>query len=141
MLEITPEIIAAFRAAYPKFSNTTTWPDSIVEQALCYADAETGSSGWGVYDDECHNFKQRGMFLWAAHWLTVMYPNGGDGSESGSGGGSGGPTSSKQVRDESASFAINAVDVGSDKQWLGATGFGQQFLQLKRRAGMGARVV
>ena len=140
-MDITPEIIAAFRGAYPQFSDDTEWPDSIVGQALCYADAETGSCRWGAYEDDCHNFKQRGMFLWAAHWLTVMYPKGGNGGESGNGGGSGGPVSSKSVRDESIGFAINPVDVGSDKQWLGSTGFGQQFLMLKRRAGMGAVVV
>ena len=77
-MPITAAIIAAFRATYPQFSNTTIWPDSIVTQALCEGDSETGSSRWGAYEDECHNFKQRGMFFYAAHWLTVYYPRGGD---------------------------------------------------------------
>ena len=145
-MEITPEIIQSFRDAYPYFSDAADWPDNILSKALCEGDVETGGSGWGAYQDDCHNFKQRGMFLYAAHWLTVMYPrkfDSGDstGGESGSGGVVGGAVSSKAVGDESISFAINAVDVGSAQSWLGSTGWGTQFLMLKRRAGMGARVV
>ncbi len=140
-MEITPAIIQDFRDAIPAFADVPTWPDDVVEKGLCEGDAETGGSCWGAYDDECHNFKQRGMFYYAAHWLTVMYPQGGDNNQSGSGGGSFGAVSSKTVGDESISYAVNAVDAGSAQAWLSSTGWGTQFLMLKRRAGMGARVV
>lgn len=141
-MDITPAIIAAFRVEVPLFSDDTDWPDSVVEKALCEGDAETGGSGWGGYADDCHNFKQRGMFAYAAHWLTIMYPHGSvNGGQSNTGGQVGGAVSSKTVGDESTSYAINAVDVGSAKSWLGSTGWGTQYLMLKRRAGMGARAV
>lgn len=145
-MEITPEIIQDFRDEIPYFSDAAEWPDDIVEKALCEGDAETGGSGWGAYSDDCHNFKRRGMFYYAAHWLTLMYPQKFQGSQpgngqSGSGGGAFGAVSSKTVGDESISYAVNAVDAGSAQSWLSSTGWGTQFLMLKRRAGMGARVV
>ena len=64
-MPITAEIIAEFRARYPQFADTAVWPDSVVSSALCEADAQTGSSRWGAYQDDCHNTKQRGMFFYA----------------------------------------------------------------------------
>ncbi|MDX1474500.1 MAG: hypothetical protein R3309_10040, partial [Reinekea sp.] len=64
--DITPAVIASFRGIHQAFTDLTKWPDDIVEQALCEADAETGGRGWGSFIDECRNFKRRGMFLFAA---------------------------------------------------------------------------
>ena len=141
-MDITPEIIASFRAAYPAFSNTTTWPDSVVEMALCEGDAETGGRGWGAYEDDCHNFKQRGMFMYAAHWLASTYPKGAsdDTAQSGT---AKNQVASKSVGDESVSYAVTAPANISDagNGWLASTAFGQQFMRLRKRAGMGARAV
>lgn len=141
-MDITAEIITAFRAAYPAFSVVATWPDSVVDMALCEGDAETGGSGWGGYVDECHNFKQRGMFMYAAHWLAATYPNGAvdDTAMSGT---AKNQVASKSVGDESVSYAVVAPQNVSDagQGWLASTAFGQQFMRLRRRAGMGARAV
>ena len=136
-MEITQEIVNLFRTRQRAFESGTTWSDDTVEQALCEGDAETGGKGWGVYDTPCQNFKQRGMFLYAAHYIASMYPKGDAGSVSG---GSKGSTASKSVGDESISFARAAVLTQGD-EWLGSTAFGQQFMRLRRRAGMGARAV
>ncbi|HBM2984765.1 TPA: hypothetical protein LVL87_002332 [Klebsiella oxytoca] len=40
-VEITPQIVANFRAYYPAFANVDLWPEDIVSRALEEADAET----------------------------------------------------------------------------------------------------
>lgn len=138
-MDITPEIIASFRAANTAFSNVTTYPDAMVSGALCEADAETGGKGWGGYQDECHNFKRRGMFLYACHYLAVLYPNGAAGAISG---GTKGIVASKAVGDESVSMYTGSyAGLRAGDEWLAASVFGQQWLRLRRRAGMGARAV
>ena len=140
-MEITPEIIELFRTNYPEFSDDTTYPDAIVTQALCEGDAESGGCGWGVYDVDCHNFKQRGMFLYAAHWLFSRYPNGATAPSSTVNQGSAFSANSKSVGDESVSFDAGSNDISFGAAWLKSSMYGQQFLMLKGRAGMGARAV
>lgn len=137
-MEITAEIITSFRTQppYTAFADDTVWSDSVVEAALCEGDMETGGKGWGGYTDECNNFKRRGMFLYAAHFLASTYPKG---DTSISGGAKSG-TSGKSVGDESITYNVATVDNQGD-QWLASTGFGQQWLRLRKRAGMGARAV
>lgn len=141
-MEITAEIIASFRAAYPLFSDGAKWPDATVTTALCEGDVETGSTRWGSYEDDCHNFKHRGMFLYAAHWLVRTYPNGAaDNTQQNPS--AGGQVQSKTVGDESTTFAVTAYDgsSGAGNNWLASTQFGQQFMRLRKRAGMGAVAV
>ena len=136
-MEITQEIIDAFRLVYPAFT-APTWTDDTVSQALCEGDAETGGRGWGAYENDCHNFKQRGMFLYAAHYVSSMYPRG----SASLAGGAKWAVSGKSVGDESTSYnngSLANASVGD--AWLATTAFGQQWLRLRRRAGMGARAV
>lgn len=137
-MRITPAIVADFRAYYSgQFSDAAVWPDDIIADVLCEADAETGGSGWGAFDLECNNFKRRGMYLFAAHWLTFFY---GDNPATGIGGIARLNTQSKQVGDESISYRVAAMmDAGNDA--LTYTVYGQQFYRLRKRAGMGARVI
>ena len=140
MTEITPEVITAFRNAYPLYSDTVTWPDTVVTQALCEGDMETGGAGWGGYEDVCTNFKQRGWFMYAAHYLSVTYPQGASTGNQNAGGTW--ATQSKSVGDESITYnngALNNASMGD--AWLATTNFGQQYMRLRRRAGMGARAV
>ncbi len=137
-MEIKPEIITAFREFSPVFFSVETWPDSVLDSYLCNADAETGGSGWGAYDNVCGNLKQRGMFLYAAHSLLSEYPSGycvnGVNADAKS------QVSSKSVGDESVSFNVVSPINGGD-QWLLSTQYGQQFSRLRKRAGMGAVAV
>jgi hypothetical protein len=134
MVEIN---IAAFRLAYPAFADDSLWSDSTVEAALYEGDAETGGCGWGGYADEPSNFKRRGQFLYAAHWLAVTYPNG----ESSTVGASQLITASKSVGDESISYAAPTAQTDAGDAWLASSSFGQQFMRLRKRVGMGARAV
>lgn len=140
-VEITPAIITSFRLAQPAFTNDITWPDVVVEMALCEGDVETGGKGWGGFEDICTNFKRRGMYLFAAHYLAVTYPKGAcDASMVGSSAKF--AVQSKTVGDESISFAnggANMLTAGDG--WLASTSFGQQWMRLRRRAGTAARAV
>jgi len=141
-MEITLEIIALFRTQVPAFADETKWPDNIVTIALCEGDAETGGSGWGGYDEDCHNFKQRGMFAYAAHWLTTYYPTGTAANDESQSGAANYPVASKSVGDESISFNNgNVSELSAGDAWFASTSWGQQFLRLRKRAGMGAKAV
>ncbi len=137
-MDITPAIITDFRGYLNgQFSDVAVWTDDTLSEVLCEADAETGGSGWGAFDLDCNNFKRRGMYLFAAHWLTFFY---GDTTASGVGGIARLNTQSKAVGDESISYRVAAMmDVGNDA--LTYTVYGQQFFRLRKRAGMGARVI
>lgn len=139
---ITPELIAAFRASQLAFSDETKWPDEIVQESFCEAFPEVGGRGWGILDiTDCQNFKRRGLFYFAAHWLSVTYPSAAGATD---------PTnidanarlgvSAKSVGDESITYRIAAIQSASD-DWLSLTNYGIQYLRLRRRAGMGARAV
>lgn len=137
-MDVTPEIIAAFREFMPAFADTTKWPDSLVTTALYEADTETGSSRWGVFELAGANFKWRGMAYFAAHWLATNY---------GTLGATSPPISearlnvaTKSIGDESIAYRVpQMMDAGTD--WLTYTNYGQQFYRLKKRAGMGAKAV
>lgn len=139
-VEITQEIIDAFRASKPAFSDVTKWPDEVVTEAFCEAFPECGGRGWGVFDvTDCQNFKRRGVFLFAAHWLSIEYTTGAGATD---------PTSvnptarlnvaAKSVRDESVTYRVGAIQSTAD-DYLSLSNYGVQYLRLRRRAGMGAR--
>ncbi len=141
-MDITTEIVDHFRVKQPAFADVKVWPKESVFEALVEANAETGGSGWGVYDpDSQGNLKQRGLYYFAAHWLSVTYPT----SE-----GASAPANivatarlnvaSKSVGDESITYRVGAIQ-DTENDWLSLTNYGVQFLRLRRRAGMGARAV
>jgi hypothetical protein len=139
---ITPELITAFRESSQgrAFSDVVKWPDDVVEDALCEADAETGSKRWGTYADDCRNFKRRGMFYYAAHWLAVTYL-----TQDASDPSNISPTArlnvaSKSVGDESVTYRVGAIQKTED-DWLSLTNYGVQYLRLRGRAGKGAVAV
>lgn len=134
-MEITADVVTQFRANYPYYSDATKYPEATINLALSYSDEETGSNGWGSYLDNPRNLKQSGMFSWSAHWLYITYPNGAQDSENMS------PVAantvvSKSVGDESISFAVYTPSSAKDmsESWYTQTKWGQQFLQLKKRA-------
>ena len=139
-MEITPEIIASFRDVMKAFGDVVKWPDDIAEQALCEADCETGGRGWGAYQDDCHNFKRRGMFFYAAHWLATTYIQG-DATDPDQIS----PTArlnvtSKSVGDESITYRMTAIEA-TTTDWLSLTNYGVQYMRLRKRAAMGAIAV
>lgn len=139
-IEITPEIIASFRLAQPAFTDVVKWPDGVVADALCEADAETGGRGWGAFEDVCSNFKRRGMYYFAAHWLVTTYITGDASDPSNISPTARLNTAAKSVGDESITFRVGAIQSTED-DWLSLSNYGVQYLRLRRRAGMGARAV
>ena len=131
-MQITPEIVADFRAAYPLFSSLVDWPDSVVTPALCEGDAKTNGCLWGTFVlGDCSSRKRRGMYLYAAHLLVTTYPSGaGDSSEQSPYQRS--KVQSKSVGDESISYAV-AMPGSVGDEWLSSTQFGQQFLRMSKQ--------
>ncbi len=136
---ITDNIVVDFRTNFPLFGAVASYPDVTLVTALCEGDAETGGKRWGGYTDECHSLKQRGMFLYAAHWLATTYPKGA-GDSSLQSGIAKNTVTSKSVGDESVSFgAATLSDISqAGEGWLASTSWGQQFIRLRKRVGMGA---
>jgi len=141
MIEITAEILAAFRASQRAFADVTKWPDEAITEALCDAFPECGGRGWGAFElDNCQNFKRRGVFYYVAHWLSVTYTDGGAADPSTVTSTARLNTASKSVGDESITFRVGAIQKTED-DWLSLTNYGVQYLRLRKRAGMGALAV
>lgn len=137
-MDITDEVVALFRQRVTGFSDSAKWLNDTIAEALEEGDAETGGRGWGSYDPDAKNFKQRGMFAYAAHYLATVYPRG-SGTMSA---GAKNAVASKSVGDESVSYVTAGLDkLKAGDGELAATAFGNKFLRLRRRAGMGARAV
>ena len=142
---ITPELIAAFRASQLAFADVTKWPDDIVQESFCEAFPEVGGRGWGTLDiTDCQNFKRRGLFYFAAHWLSVTYTDVGAGdtpeSQSNISSVARLNVAAKSVGDESITYRVGSIQRTED-DWLSLTNYGVQYLRLRRRAAMGARAV
>jgi len=137
-IEVTPEIIADFRAFYEEFTDSAVWSDSKITKALYIARGEFGGcANWGDYKP--YSFFQRGWFALAAHYLTWNKAT----TDATTADGSASTTyavASKGVRDESVSYAIPAAN-NSLTTWeaaLALTPYGLEYLHLRSRAGMGA---
>lgn len=140
-MDITPAIVADFRStpAFVAFSDSTVWPDAFLTEALCEADAETGSSRWGGFDmTDCHNFKKRGLYYFAAAWLINNFGDAGPAAQPS--GEARLNVAAKSIGDESITYRtpsmLNVMD-----DWLAFSHYGAQFMRLRRRAGMGAVAV
>lgn len=140
IIEITPEIIASFRLAQPAFADMVKWPDEVVAGALCEADAETDGKCWGAFEDVCSNFKRRGMYYFAAHWLASTYLSQDATDPSMISPEARLNVAGKSVGDESIQFRITAIQNTGD-DWLSTTIYGTQYLRLRKRACMGARAL
>lgn len=138
-MEITQQIIDEFRIHFPIFTSTTRWPNSVLDLALSNGDIETGGTRWGGFDFDHHNKKQRGMYLYAAHWLVTNYKSSAQNQDSQSTLPKN-PIISKSVGDESITYSAPSISNinQAGEGWLASSSFGQQFMMLRKRIGMGA---
>lgn len=140
-MEITAEIVQAFRGYYPEFADDEAWPDVIIERCLAEGDMETGRR-WGRYDASVASIKKRGMFAFAAHRMVLSHAAG---RAVGAGGTPSAPAkvASRGVGSESVSFAVSAPSAAEMARYgdLFQTIYGQEFARLRQRAGMGAVMV
>lgn len=132
MTDITLDLVGSFRSSMHAFNNPLVWTDESIMEALCEADCETGGRGWGIFKDECKNFKRRGMFYFAAHWLSVTYSNGTSVDA-----GAISPSArlnivQKSVADESVQYRATSMEPTTE-DWLSLTNYGVQFMRLKLR--------
>ena len=139
-VDINADVVAAFRESMAAFTSDLDWPVDIIEQALYEADAETGGKGWGVFKNEPRNFKRRGMFYYAAHWLASTYVDQTAADASNVSPSARLNVAAKSVGDESVQYRVGALQDTAD-DWLSLTNYGVQFYRMRKRAGMGARVV
>ncbi|MGL4896557.1 MAG: DUF4054 domain-containing protein [Shewanella sp.] len=141
-IEVTQEMIDKFREVMPAFADIIKWPDEVVSMALCEALCEAGGRGWGELDlNDCRNFKRRGVFFYAAHWLSITYTSGAGATDPGNIDPSARLNlSGKSVGDESITYRITAIE-GTGDDFLSLTLYGVQYSRMRRRSAMGARAV
>ena len=140
-MEITQDIIDDFQEYYPEFDNSTgqaQYSDALIERLLCEADEETGSR-WGNYTDGNCSLKKRGMFAYVGHFLSLRTVAN-RASSAGGVASAAKSVSSKSVGDESIGYEASAQGYALGDNF-GTTLYGQEFVRLRRRAGMGALVV
>lgn len=147
-MEITDQVITDFREFYPEFVEPGTtganvsFSDDFLRRFLCEGDEETGPR-WGAYSDGACSLKKRGMFAYAAHKASLAKAAA---RATQAGGIASAPSqvASKSVADESVSYAVHTPTSASGAAGIGdlkTTIYGQEFVRLRRRAGMGAVVV
>lgn len=138
-MEITEDVILAFREECSGFDDSTVWKSGQVLRALKKADRETGGVCWGPYGEG--TIKQEGMFAFAAHALMIKK---GIQSSAQSGGlvPAVGAVTSKSVGDESVSFAVaGASNVGEmGEALMASTVPGQEFIRLRGQVVTGITV-
>lgn len=137
-MKITSEIIEDFRGEFGvTFVDPNKWTDEILYWALCRADSETGGSPWGPYKlGDCHNFKRRGMYLYAAAMIVNFF---GDSPGAPVSGIARLNTAAKSVGDESIQYRVAAMmDAGND--FLTYSAYGQEFYRIRKYT-MGARAI
>lgn len=139
-VDINADVVTAFRDSMAAFTSDLDWPSDIVKQALYEADAEMGGAGWGAFKNEPRNFKRRGMFYYAAHWLASTYVDQTAADASNISPSARLNVASKSVGDESVTYRVGAMQ-NTEDDWLSLTNYGVQYLRLRKRACMGARVV
>ena len=141
-IEITQEMIDKFREVMPAFADLVKWPDDVVSMALCEGMAECGGRGWGSIDlTNCGNFKRRGVFFYAAHWLSITYNSLAGATVPGNIDAAARLNlAGKSVGDESITYRITAIQSAED-DFLSLTLYGVQYLRLRRRSAMGALAV
>lgn len=139
MTEITAQIVANFRVYYPEFADDTAWTSTALTRYLQDGDQETGSKRWGGYGFDPANLKARGLFAYAAH-KAVLGKARQRAVEAGMSPQALSRVNSKTVGDESVGYAVATPDAGQAQQIgdLDTTMYGQEFLRLRKRAGMGA---
>ena len=139
-MDIRADVISAFRTYYPEFSDASTWPDADVRRHLEDGVFETGGR-WGAYEEEPRlSLRARGLFAYAAHSLVIARQRR-KAVEAGGTPGAPSPVQSKDVGDESVSYAVQAPEGDANAIAQGAlttTVYGQEFLRLRRIAGAGA---
>lgn len=121
--------ITAFRAEFPEFASTTTYPNAQITFWSTVAEKMVIEDAWG-------DMYETGVKLYVAHEITLAAQNVQAVSTGGSPGQSGGIASSKAVGSVSISYDQN-ITAEKDAGWWNLTRYGQQYYRLMRLIGAG----
>jgi hypothetical protein len=121
--------VEGFRSAFPAFADVDDYPDARVQFWLNLARKMLSEARWGdIYEE--------GVYLYAAHGLTVEHRAAGSGGQ-GDAGSIGAVTSESQsVGSMSYSQSFDTSAYAGNGQ-MAATVYGQQYLDLVRIVGAG----
>jgi len=122
--------ISAFRANFPEFSSTSTYPDSMITFWAGVAELQINKCLWD-------NMYVNGVQLYVAHEITLAAQNVQAASVGGSPGQHGGIANSKAVGAVNVGYDAN-TQTEKDAGWWNRTIYGQQFIRLARMFGSGA---
>lgn len=115
-------VIADFRAAFPEFASTSTYPDSQITFWSGIAEKQLPLCIWT-------DLWPQAVMLYTAHEITLAAQNVKASASGGSPGGSGGPASSKAVGSVSVSYD-SANTAEKDAGWWNLTTYGKQLYRL-----------
>ncbi|AOZ06705.1 DUF4054 domain-containing protein [Cupriavidus malaysiensis] len=123
---MTPE---QFRADFPEFSDTTKYPNTLIQMWLTVATSLVNPVRW-------MELTNLGLALVTAHHLVLAQRDGATADVGGTPGEVKGPTSSKSVDKVSVSYDTGAVAL-SDAGFWNMTSYGIRFLNFARMIGAG----
>lgn len=121
--------VAQFREDFPEFSDTTKYPDSVVQFWLTVSVSLVNPCRWGVLTDQ-------GIELCTAHHLVLAARDEQAAAVGGIPGQMTGPLSSKAVDKVSASYDTGAATIDDGGFW-NLTTYGVRYLTLARMMGAG----
>ncbi len=111
----------AFRAAFPEFASTVTYPDAMLDFWLTVAGGYVDAIVWDA-------LYTAGMSLCLAHHLVIAHNN------SAGDPGASGLISSQSAGDVSVSYDTNAASEDKAGQW-NLTSYGKQYIRMARLIG------
>lgn len=116
--------IAAFRAGFPEFSDTTIYPDTMISFWAGLAEKLVLPSVWCG----CTN---QGIQLYVAHEITLAAQNARAASIGGTPGVSGGIANNKTVGSVTVGYDAQSI-AEKDAGYWNLTNYGKQFIRLAR---------
>lgn len=115
-------VIADFRAAFPEFSSSTTYPDAQITFWSILAEMNTSSDVFG----DAYPYA---VMLYTAHEITLAANSAKTALVGGTPGQNGGIPTAKAVGDVSVSYDANTT-AEKDAGWWNLTVYGKQYFRL-----------
>jgi hypothetical protein len=122
--------IAKFRTEFPEFTDTTAYPNPVIEFWAALAEKQVLATVWG-------DLVTQGVKLYVAHEITLAAQNKKAASTGGVPGSSGGIANSKTVGSVSVGYDSTSTSEKDAGYW-NLTNYGKQFIRLARIFGAGA---
>ena len=125
-----PFVVQDFRTAYPEFSDTGVYPDSLISGWAAVATAMVIPRAW-------KSQTALGINLYVAHEITLQAQSMNAANVGGTPGNQSGPVNTKTVGSVTVGYDTNQ-SVEKNAGFFNLTVYGKQFWNLSRLFGMGA---